>query len=875
MPRLIPSNQVAMAINLTFRNGLPKTRPVWHRVPLSFPTDAIKKNATTQLFQCASFHQAYGSGENCILALIGGHLFRFLVGSSNVVQDVSIQIGTYLDLSWTAPAINSSAVMTVVSTAGIEANDIISIQGGNCQVITVINSTQMLVRNLDFVAGTFILKPPPGDPQVPVTVYTDLNNSINPNAWMWQAEDFTIVNNGQANPLFFDGAGTRRSAGTGGEELPAGCMGAYVNGRVWMTLPGVSQQPSQQFMAGDLVYSHGFNDGYGGRSAVLKTEENTFLSGGGAFSVPVEAGSVTAMSSVAIADTSLGQGALQVMTAGSVFSVQVPFLREDWATTQYPLMTVGLPGYGALSQLSVVRVNGDLWYRSHDGLRSYQVGRRDLGTWVNTPLSVEVEQILNLDNDLLLSKSNGILFDNRLLQTCSPLTTDRGIAHRGLVALDFNGISTLTSRSEPAYDGLWTGLRLLQLVKGTFNGQERCFAFAVDACERICLYELLRDNTDWFDNDGTQRVPVQSSFESRSMGWSDNGNRLKKLNAADVYLDRLAGNPGLAFDFKYRSDEDPTWQDWHAFTLCAPVEDCTTAGCPTFDNVREQYRTFIRIPDPSDECSQITKRMKRTGYEFQVRMAWTGFAQLNRLHVWSAVMSDSVVVGCPSSETCILLKGCDEPWFSYEIETTCDDPIEVTGVPPTAAPEPGPTTRPWNPPDDLPEPNAVPEPTCLSCTVPVWPPPYDVGEPIPACRTCGDDPGTGRPPPNPVGEPTPGGDPSRQAPCGNTYNLGPTLAKEDPQQLITRAVGVSGPIGVDPSTLLEPGVLSAWSADVWAAWAAYKLANPWIVPTDEFITWRWIVDTGLNWNANQVYTQPSGSWNGVIDLNWKIVVGWC
>ena len=192
------------------------------------------------------------------------------------------------------------------------------------------------------------------------------------------------------------------------------------------------------------------------------------------------------------------------MTAGSVFSVQVPFLREDWAITNYPLMTVGLPGYGSLSQLGVVRVNGDLWYRSHDGIRSYQVGRRDLGTWVNTPLSVEVEQILNLDSDLLLLKANGILFDNRLLMTCSPLTTDRGIAHRGVVALDFNGISTLTSRADPAYDGLWTGLRILQFVKGTFNGHERCFAFAVDGCERICLYELLRDGDDWFDNDGTQ-----------------------------------------------------------------------------------------------------------------------------------------------------------------------------------------------------------------------------------------------------------------------------------------------------------------------------------------------------------------------------------
>ena len=187
---------------------------------------------------------------------------------------------------------------------------------------------------------------------------------------------------------------------------------------------------------------------------------------------------------------------------------------------------------------------------------------------------------------------------------------------------------------------------------------------------------------------------------------------------------------GVGFEFKYRSDEDPTWQDWHTFTAVPPVEDCSTTGCPTFDNVREQYRTFIRLPDPSDECSPITKRMKRTGYEFQIRMAGRVLAA-EPFHVWTTMMSDSVVIGCPTSETCTLLKGCDEPWFGYEIDVGCSDPIMNTGVPSTPPVVPGPGVDPWTPPVNEPEPVPEPTPTCRACLVPMWPPPTDVGEPIP------------------------------------------------------------------------------------------------------------------------------------------------
>lgn len=584
-PRLLSIDQLAMAVNITCRGGLPRTRPVWTKVPLEYANEDTETNATTKLFQRAHFYQSYGSGENCLIASIGGRLFRYLVGSSSVVQDISV-VG-------------------------------------------------------------------------------DLNSPILPLAWMWQSEDFLIVQNGQANPLFFDGAGVRRSLGPGGEELPAGTVGTYVQGRNWVTYPN-----EQSFMASDLVYSHGFGGPYNGRDAVLKTQENTFLSGGGAFAVPITAGPIKAMTSVAISDTSLGQGPLQVLTARSVFSVQVPFERTEWPDVQYPLMTVGLPNYGAVSQCATVTVNGDVWHRSPDGIRSYQIGRRNLKTWVNTPLSTEMKRVLLMDSKNLLDYASAILFDNRLLVTTSPYRVDDiGIAHRGLMALDFDNISSITETSQPAYDGLWTGLPILQLVKATFNEVERCFAFAVDGDGEICLYELLPDEMGRFDYDGTDYVSIESSFETRAMTFRDGGKMLKELQHADLFLDKLSGNDTVLIDAKFRPDQDPQWRDWHDFSLCAPARNCAPEPCEMPQDVREQYRTFVRLPLPSDACNVTVGRPIRTGYEFQIRLAWTGYAQLNQLMVWAIPKTEPLPSSCPTSESCQILAACDLPLFTYNIQT--------------------------------------------------------------------------------------------------------------------------------------------------------------------------------------------------------------
>lgn len=585
---MLTPQHVAMAVNVTFRGGTAVTRPHLRKIALTH-TGETATTATAALFQGASAYSSFSNVPDCLVASIGGRIFRYNIGlASAVVSDIS----------------------------------------------------------------------PPGP----------TNDPTAPQAWLGQGEDFLIINDGLGLPIFFDGASTRRSLGPAGRELPPGCMGTYNNGRWVQVLPD-----RRSYIAGDLVYSPtSGTPAYNYRDSILKINENIAVLGGRAFAVPINAGRITAMFSVAVPDTSLGQGPLQVGTRKGVFGVHLPLDSTLWTTLQQPTSVVSLPSAGPTSHYSVAIVNTDAWYRSKLGIRSFQVGRRDMNTWVQTALSSEVgKPILDYDSSSLLSHASAVTFNNRLLMTCSPYrVAGRGIAHRGLIALDFNNISALTTRSQPDYDGLWTGLQVLQVLVGELNGADRCFLFALDGANEICLYELLLDDAAFADHNGTSDVAVESWYASSALYGLDQFTPervklpLKQLHCADIFLEQLSGP--VTVNVKYHSDAYPFWVDWKEFSLCASMcvapEDCAQPA-----TYQQQYATFKRLPDPADTCNPATGRKFRTGYYFQLRVQWTGHAAIDRVLVWADPLPETIP-GCPTTEECKVLTGCTDDLFTYDIE---------------------------------------------------------------------------------------------------------------------------------------------------------------------------------------------------------------
>ena len=292
-----------------------------------------------------------------------------------------------------------------------------------------------------------------------ITPAGDPNSSIIQQVWMQQAESYLVVQDGQSRPIIFDGSTTRRAEA---DEVPVGSGPmAYGMLRLWVAM-------GRNYVAGDVA---------GGPTGVLKFTENDYIAEGGEFSLPMSAGNITAMQFTATPNTALGQGELLIFTPDAVFSNTAPVDRDAWKNLVQPIQTITLINNGAQSQNSTALVNGDVFMRSRDGIRSVIQAVRYFQQWGNTPLSNELSRVLPKDDPTLLKYVSAVEFDNRLLMTCQPVPLTNGCYFTGIASLDFEPITSMGEKQPPAYDGVWTGRQVYQLVKGRFAGVERCFAF--------------------------------------------------------------------------------------------------------------------------------------------------------------------------------------------------------------------------------------------------------------------------------------------------------------------------------------------------------------------------------------------------------------
>lgn len=571
-PSLIFRDQVAFAINTTFREAYPQPRPGFSKLTL-----------TGDAFQFGRWQGAAGyvavNGQPSIIASIGGHIVRFDLFNMNVT-----------DLSTTADLLNPSIV---------------------------------------------------------------------PKTWFVQAFEYMPIQNGINIPLIWDGATLRRAIPIdfGGEELPVGKQMEYSNGRLAVALPdGLS------FVMGDLAYSR-----TGSSKDVLGFTENLFIDGGGAFVMPANAGFITAMKSVAVMDTTLGQGPLQIFGSEASASFNAPFDRTQWQNLSSAIASVSTLGPGPTSQEAAVNVNGDLWYRASDGVRSFMIARRDHGTWVNTPLSHEVERLLDRDDQNLLDFASAVDFDNRLICTASPYraTTDGieyGVAWRGVVALDFKPVSSMFDRGQPVWEGAWNGINILQILKVKCYNKDRCFVFVLNSSNVIELWELSKDES--FDEGGTE---ISWTMETRALGFNDQSESLKTLARTEQWFTQLNGN--LTWSVEWRPDAFWGWLLLDQGSICATTGMCSGTACNPPQAPQLQYRPRKITAGPDLSCDECSNKPYRNGFEFQFRLSMTGSASLRRFRAVAFDVAENTTGGCLGvEESCCDQLGCESSPWAYQIE---------------------------------------------------------------------------------------------------------------------------------------------------------------------------------------------------------------
>ena len=409
-------------------------------------------------------------------------------------------------------------------------------------------------------------------------------------------------------------------------ELPAAGPMDYYMGRVW-------EANGREYVAGDIVGGPYGTAAYGYRDSILKFNENTFLALGGTFRVPDMAGNITALKHPIQLDTSLGEGQLFAFTDNRVYSVNVTPKRADWKTLSEPIQRVAQIGYGATSDRSVVGVNGDLLFQSIDpGVRSMTEAIRYFQQWGNLPISIEESRATLLTDRALLKYGSGILFDNRVLQTTLPEQSDVGVIHKGLMPLNFDTVSTLATKTPPAWEGLLEGVDILRVLVGNFGGLERAFAFVRSDTGKIELWELSLGSYDNFNLTGDARVSWVIETPSYNAGTPFD---LKELETLELWIDRLYGT--VDFIVQFRPDQHPCWEFYHAWSECAPRNTCEDVGavmpCYPTQTYRQQYIATATLPKPPVFCENSQGRPINMGYGFQFRIFITGYCRIRGIRV--------------------------------------------------------------------------------------------------------------------------------------------------------------------------------------------------------------------------------------------------
>lgn len=446
-----------------------------------------------------------------------------------------------------------------------------------------------------------------------ITIPGDLNQVGQPHVWFQQAERWLVVQDGLSPAMLFDGATSRRADPE--TEVPTGSAMAYGKGRLWVAI-------GNEYVGGDAVYS----DPALGRDCVIRFTENTFLNEGGKFGVPQ--GPITGMAFAANLDTSLGDGDLLVFTSQTAFAFNAPVDRTVWKDLTYPIQRFALIGVGGVNHESITMVNGDLVFRSSDGVRSLIYARRDFTEWGNTPISRQMQRAMAFDTYQLLYAASSVTFNNRVMMTSQPqMQAGRGVYHRALLVLDFDLVAGMGRKLPPAWEGVWTGLKMMAVRTVDTPQGQRGFIVALGSDGAFCLYEMTQ--TGAFDFDGAADRQISWIMETRSTTFSTPID-MKRLVTASFWYDQVMGNVSLVT--RYRQNEAPCWNDWATFSDCAQYQNCNPGTpCKAVTYYRPPARSQIGLPMPPEQVDPSTGRFCHYGYEFQIRLEITGRLRLKRL----------------------------------------------------------------------------------------------------------------------------------------------------------------------------------------------------------------------------------------------------
>ena len=413
------------------------------------------------------------------------------------------------------------------------------------------------------------------------------------------------------------------------DEMPIGNIMEYAYGRVWVT-----DQYNNTY-ASDIM----FGDGFTTTSNCQNFTEQTYWQTGGSFTPPVNLGPVTGSKIMPYIGSNVrGQGELVMFCEQGAYTLDGSIDRTQWTTTS--IQRVALLGRGCMGPYSIIDCNGEVFFRSNDGWSMFNNSQVEFVTRLSyRKLTKEVNRWVGTSDNWMSQFATGMFFDNRLILAVAPYlvantdpTQGAHRPHKAMVALDLDQPSQTSPDASTTFrwDGLWTGIRPLQMLTASIRNKIRGFIFSHDDDGINRLYELTTNQGD--DVCDGVSSPIKSYFITKRYNYdiSQQTNRYqnKSLCGGDIWLSNI--NEQSQINVSYRVDSYPIWN-----TLMGPI----TIGCPNPDDTGCEYTQTnprwkkLEFPTPAEMPKEGGSGMCAIGAEHQLLVEMTGTVTVDRIRL--------------------------------------------------------------------------------------------------------------------------------------------------------------------------------------------------------------------------------------------------
>jgi len=469
-----------------------------------------------------------------------------------------------------------------------------------------------------------------------VTATQSAQVSTGSNLTITPAHRIVVVQDGIRSAGWWDGSD---KVGAESDSIPIGFWMAYSSNRLWVATGNV-------ISASDL-------------GNPLSWEERAAGTGRGDFSV---ARPITAMQDY------VGQNndsRLVVFTDRSTYSLASGILdRSTWATTPN-FQNVLFPTIGCIAGKSICFQAGMMWWYSQGGLVSADVAASSYLSSQVLYKDVEMAKAKRLMSDNIRNICC-TAFENYLLASIPYLES----ANSATMVLDYAAASEWNQARNPAWAGVWTGIRPVEWISGVVSGQPRCFAFSVDYAPTndgsyIHVWEAFSQNRyDTYlvtNQDGTTADLINRIYCQMETGLMGDGMDLKQLVYAEVDASQIAGTVDVKVS--YRGSKG-TYQQVLSTRILAATDEYQYKTSPEAVPIEElgflqtQHRRLVTetVQADSSQISCESTFLLSVDKAFSLLIEWCGGFGVDALRMYQDPFSDRSIGGSvlPETQFCVL-----------------------------------------------------------------------------------------------------------------------------------------------------------------------------------------------------------------------------